>query len=82
MIKKVKNTAKWTYVIKDRNGEEIVGTFYKKEFQKTKKKEFRVEKVIKRKGTNILNGKTTIVLLIVGLLKNILLCKNELFSTL
>ena len=29
-IKKVKNTARWTYVINDLNGEEIVGTFYKK----------------------------------------------------
>ena len=32
------------------NGEETVGTFYKKELQKINQKEFRVEKVIKRKG--------------------------------
>ena len=32
------------------NGEEIVGTFYEKELQKTNQKEFRTEKVIKRKG--------------------------------
>ena len=28
----------------DRNGEEIVETFYKKELQKTNQKEFRIEK--------------------------------------
>ena len=30
VIKKVKNTAPWTYVINDLNGEEITGTFYEK----------------------------------------------------
>ena len=44
VIKKVKNT-----VISDLKGEEIVGTFYEKELQKTNQKEFRVEKVTKRK---------------------------------
>ena len=48
VIKKVKNTVPWTYVISDLKGEEIVGTFYEKELQKTNQKEFRVEKVIKR----------------------------------
>ena len=33
--------------------EEIVGTYYKKELQKRNQKEFRVEKVIKRKGNKI-----------------------------
>ena len=37
MIKKVKKTVPWTYVINDRNGEEIVGTFYEKELQMTYK---------------------------------------------
>ena len=46
VIKKVKNTVLWTYVISDLNGEEIIGTFYEKELQKTNKKEFRIEKVI------------------------------------
>ena len=32
------------------NGEEITGTFYEKELQKTNQKEFRIEKVIRRKG--------------------------------
>ena len=31
VIKKVKNTVPWTYVISDLNGEEIVGTFYERE---------------------------------------------------
>ena len=48
-IKKVKNTVPWTYVISDLIGKEIVRTFYEKELQKTNQKEFRVEKVIKRK---------------------------------
>ena len=40
----------WTYVINDLNGEEITGTFYEKELQKTSQEEFRIEKVIRRKG--------------------------------
>ena len=50
VIKKVKNTVPWTYVIKDLNDEQIIGTFYEKELQKTNQEEFRIEKVIKRKG--------------------------------
>ena len=38
VIKKVKNTVPWIYVISDLNGEEIVGTFYEKELQKKKNK--------------------------------------------
>ena len=53
VIKKVKNTVLRTYVINDLNGEEITGTFYKKELQKTNQEEFRIEKVIKRKGDKI-----------------------------
>ena len=53
VIKKVKNTVPWTYVINDLNGEEITGTFYEKELQKTNQEEFRIEKVIKRKGNKI-----------------------------
>ena len=33
VIKKVKNTVSWTYVINGLNGEEIIGTFYEKELQ-------------------------------------------------
>ena len=50
VIKKVKNTVSWTYVISDLNGEETIGPFYEKQLQKTNQKEFRFEKVIKRKG--------------------------------
>ena len=49
IISKIKNTVSWTYVISDLNGEEIAGRFYKKQLQKTNQKEFRIEKVIKRK---------------------------------
>ena len=50
VIKKVKNTFLWAYIINDLNGEEITGTFYEKELQKTNQEEFRIEKVIRRKG--------------------------------
>ena len=53
VIKKVKDTVTWTYVINDLNREEIVGTFYEKELQKTNQKEFRIQKVIKRKGDKL-----------------------------
>ena len=53
VIKKVKNTVPWTYFIKDLNDEEIIGTFYEKELQKTNQEEFKIEKVIKRKGDKI-----------------------------
>ena len=49
VIKKNKNTVPWTYVINDLNVEEILGTFYEKELQKTSQEEFRIEKVIRRK---------------------------------
>ena len=35
VIKKVKNTVPWIYVISDFKGEEIIETFYEKELQKT-----------------------------------------------
>ena len=41
------------YVVTDLNGEEINGTFYEKELQKTNQKEFRLEKVIKKKGKKL-----------------------------
>ena len=53
IIKNVKNTSPWTYVISDLNGEEIVGVFYEKELEKKNKKEIRVGKVIKRKGDKL-----------------------------
>ena len=53
VIKKVKNIAPRTYVINDLNGEEITGTFYEEELQKTNQEEFRIEKVIRRKGDKL-----------------------------
>ena len=53
MIKKIKNTVPWTHVIDDLNGEEITGTFYEKELQKIDQQEFRIEKVIKKKGDKL-----------------------------
>ena len=46
VIKKVKNIVPWTYIISYLNEEEIVGTFYEKELQKTNQKEFRIEKLL------------------------------------
>ena len=43
VVDKIKNTVSWTYVINDLNGEEITGTFYENELQKTNRKEFRIE---------------------------------------
>ena len=50
VVTKIKNTVSWTYVFSDLNGEEITGRFYEKEFQKTSQEEFRMGKVLKRKG--------------------------------
>ena len=51
VIKKVKNTVPWTYVINDLNGEEIIGTFYEKHLQKTSQQKVRIERLIKKKET-------------------------------
>ena len=53
VVNKNKNTVPWTYVINDLNGEEISGSFYEKELQKTNQKEFRIEKVLKRNGDKL-----------------------------
>ena len=53
VIKKFKNNVPWAYVIKDLNDEEVIGTFYEKELQKTNQEEFRIEKVINRAGDKI-----------------------------
>ena len=42
-----------TYVISNLKGEQIVGTFYEKELQKTNQKELSVEKVIKGRGDEL-----------------------------
>ena len=53
VVKKIKNTVPWTYVISGLNKEEIVGSFYEKELQKTNQIEFRIEKVIRRKRNKL-----------------------------
>ena len=53
VIKNVKNTAPWTYVINDLNDEEIIETFYENESQKTNQKEFRMKKVLRKKGDKL-----------------------------
>ena len=53
VIKKVKNTVPWIYVINDLDGEQIIETFYQKELQKTNPKEFRIEKVLRKKGDKL-----------------------------
>ena len=54
VILKMKNTFPWTYaIVSDRNGEKIVVTFYEKELQNINQKEFRIQKVTKRKGDKL-----------------------------
>ena len=53
IIQKTKNAVPWTYVITDLNGEELIGTFYENEWQGTSQKEFRIEKVLKKKGDEL-----------------------------
>ena len=50
-ITKINRTSPVTYKIADLNGEEIDGTFYEPELQKTRQQLFRIEKVIE-KGKN------------------------------
>ena len=53
VVKEIKNTVPWAYVINDLNGEEIIGTFYEKELQKINQQEFRIEEVIKKNGNKL-----------------------------
>ena len=48
VIKKVKNTVPWAYVIEDINGKEIVEMFHGIELQKINQTENRKEKVIRK----------------------------------
>ena len=49
----MKNTVPWTYTISDLNSEQIIGSFYEKELQRTNQKEFRIQKGLKRKGDQL-----------------------------
>ena len=53
VIKEVKNTVPWTYVINNLNGENIIGTFYENELQSTSQQDFRIEKVIRKKSDKL-----------------------------
>ena len=53
VVSKIKNTIAWTYVINDLSDEEIAENFCKKELQESSEKEFRIEKVLKRKGIKL-----------------------------
>ena len=52
IIIKIKNTVPWTYAISDLNGEKITGSFHEKELKNTNQKEFRIEKMLKKKVIN------------------------------
>ena len=50
-IKKVKISSPTVYYLKDSNGQDIQGTFYEEELQKTTHKDlYLVEKILRRKG--------------------------------
>ena len=53
VVKEVKETVPYTYVIEDLQGDTIDGTFYEQELQKTKQEVYRIEKVLKRKGDKL-----------------------------
>ena len=53
MIKEIKNTFPWIYIINDLNGREIIGTFYETELQKINQQKSRIEKVIKKTGNKL-----------------------------
>ena len=66
-IVEVKRTSPMTYKIADLNGEEIKGSFYEPELQKTSQQLFRIEKVIKQgKKKSLVNGKVIRMTLILG----------------
>ena len=53
VVNKVQNTVSWAYLINDLNCKEIKSSFYEKELQKTDQKEFRIKKMIKKKGDKL-----------------------------
>ena len=57
-IKEIRDTNPVTYKLTDLQGEEIKGTFYEPELQKTEQQIFRIEKVIKKeKGKSLVKWK-------------------------
>ena len=53
-ISKIQLTIPVAYKITDYNGDEIQGSFYEQELQKTKQDIFRIEKIIKQQGNKSL----------------------------
>ena len=53
-VSSVQYTDPFTYKISDMNGEQIHGTFYEQELQKTSQEIFRIEKVIRKRGNKCL----------------------------
>ena len=78
IVNEIKNTVPWTYTISALNSEKVIGTFFEKELQKTNQKEFRIEK--EKVISCVLNGKSMIILLIVGLIKKTLYKNESIFS--
>jgi len=54
IVSKVQRTDPITYKITDLNDEEVRGTFYEQELQKTSQEVFRIEKVVKKGKTKSL----------------------------
>ena len=53
VVSKIKNTVPSTYVVNDLSGEEMTGSFYKKELQKTSQEKFRIVKALWRKDDKL-----------------------------
>ena len=61
----------WTYVIRDCNGEEIIGIFYEKEFQKEIRKSLKLKEKNEKAINYMLSRKRMVTLWTVGLIKKI-----------
>ena len=53
VVSGIKNTVPWTYVSNVLNGEEITGSFYEKELQKSSQEKIRIEKIFNIKGDKL-----------------------------
>ena len=51
-VSEVKNTNPPTYSIKDWKNEQMKGSFYEEELQKTTQTKYRIEKVLKKRNRN------------------------------
>ena len=52
IVDTVKKTNPYTYTVRDMNGEEVLGSFYTEELQKSTQEVFRIEKIIRKKKIN------------------------------